>query len=160
MGRAIPARPNDSSRGGSIPAIHTPENISISITADSGSDLGSLCARLTFSFFILKNFHPIYPNVTRRAFQGIAHCKIGGLAQASDSSRVNCTRHKLQIKSFALQRDGANCTLSSELQRTLAQLRAEVLHKNLRHSTELHKAQLADQKLCTAESWIDFYTDH
>ena len=140
----------------------THQKTSPSPSLQTRDQIWALCvhARLTFSIFTLKNFHPIYPNVTRRAFQGIAHCKIVGIAQASDSSRVNCTRHKLQIKSFALQRDGANCTLSSELQRTLAQLRAEVLHKNLRHSTELHKAQLADQKLCTAESWIDFYTDH
>ena len=62
-------------------------------------------------FFILKNFHPIYSNVTKRAFQGIAHYKIAGIAQASDSSRVNCTRLKLRIKS--LQR--VNCTLSSAL---------------------------------------------
>ena len=137
MGRAIPARPNDSSRGGSIPAIHTPENISISITADSGSDLGSLCARLTFSFFILKNFHPIYPNVTRRAFQGIAHCKIVGIAQASDSSRVNCTRHKLQIKSFALQRAGVNCTLISELQCNSCTTWSRSIAQEFRHSTKL-----------------------
>ena len=48
-----------------------PKTIAITITAaDSESDLGSPYARLTFScwaptFFILKNFHPIYPDVTK-----------------------------------------------------------------------------------------------
>ena len=54
----------------------------------------------------------IHPNV-RKAI--LMQCKTAKIAQASDSSRVNCTRLKLQIGSIAVQR-GVNCTACNELQ--------------------------------------------
>ena len=61
-------------------------------------------------FFILKNFHRIYPDVINAV-----QCKTAKIAQASDSSWVNCTRLKLQIGSTAVQR-GVNCTACNKLQ--------------------------------------------